>query len=88
LENYTLVVKLAQDARGKGSPAQRLYDALIDFECLVGMAALVPSMDRVQYLNKFVQGRDVYIGDLAAALRICEQDIYAPYLDPSTSFLF
>ncbi len=65
----------------------RLYlDLLCDVHTLLGLSCLLPLLEAVNALIKFAQGKDVFMCDFMAIVKICLVNLFMMYLDPTTSY--
>jgi hypothetical protein len=54
-------------------------DLLCDLHILLGLFCLLPLLEVVNVLITFVQGKDVFICDFVAAIKICQIYLYMMY---------
>ena len=96
-EYKTLVVKMCDDAAVKGpaltakqaaarESARENYDLLCDIGTLLGLPCIMPLLDSVNSLMKFVQSDDTFVSDYVAAVKICQGELYMMYSDPDTAW--
>ncbi len=81
----TLIVKMSQDSV---SIAQARFNLnlLCDLHMLLGLSCLLPLLEIVHALIKFAQGRDIFICDFVAIVKICQIDLCMMYSDPSSNY--
>ncbi len=53
---------------------------LCDLHTLLALSCLLPLMEVVNALIKFAQGRDVFIYNFVAIIKICQVDLFMMYL--------
>jgi uncharacterized membrane protein len=84
-EYKTLIVKISWD-KVLVTQARFNLDLLCDLHMLLGLSCLLPLLEVVNALIKFAQGRDVFIYDFVATIKICQIYLYMMYLDPSSNY--
>ncbi len=57
-----------------------------DFHMLLGLFCLLPLLEVVNVLIKYAQGRDVFICDFVATIKICQTNLYMMFSDPSNNY--
>ncbi len=66
--------------------AKANLDLLCDVESFLVLTCILPLLEYMQFLLKFVQAWDVFICDFIDAIKACERDLYRMYVDPTTSY--
>jgi hypothetical protein len=66
--------------------AHKVMDALLDPYLALGMTCLLPLLECINSLVKFVQGRNVFICDFVATLTMCQGQFYEMYRDDTKAF--
>ena len=96
-EYKTLVVKMCEDAAVKEpeltakqaaarEAARQNYDLLCDVGTLLALPCLMPLLDSLSSLMKFVQSNHVFVSDYIAAVKICQSDLFMMYSDKDTAW--
>ena len=91
----TLIIKMCKDAAIK-DPEPKAKEAkektkcnlnlLCDVGTLLALPCILPLLEFVDLLMRFVQSRDVFVFDYVAAVKICQTELYQLYCDPETCF--
>jgi len=81
-ENKTLIMKMSWD--NVSIDQARFNLALCDLHML-GFFCLLPLLEAMNALIKFAQGRDVFICDFVAIIKIYQTNIYMMYSNPSSN---
>jgi hypothetical protein len=73
-EYMTLVHKMAEDAKDATSPhvAQSNFNLLVDIFVPIALSCFEPLLERIHYLAKFLQQRDIFIRDYLATFIVCQ----------------
>jgi hypothetical protein len=58
---------------------------LCDVGTILGLPYVLPMLESVSALMKFVQTRDVFVCDYIATIKIYQANLYKMYNDPTTS---
>ncbi len=74
VEYKTLIVKMSQDNVLVVQTRFNL-DLFCDLHMLLGLFCLLPLLEVVNALIKYVQGRDVFICDFVATIKICQTNL-------------
>jgi hypothetical protein len=61
-------------------------DALLNPYLALGMTCLLPLLECINSLVKFVQSQNVFICDFVGALTTCQAQLYEMYLDEGKAF--
>jgi hypothetical protein len=86
MEKYkTLIVKMSHDNVSVAQVRFNLY-LLCDLHILLGSSCLLPLLEAVNALIKFAQGRDIFICDFVATIKICQVDLYMMYSYSSNNY--
>jgi hypothetical protein len=85
VEYKTLIVNMSQD-NVLIVQARFNLDLFCDLHMLLGLFCLLPLLEAVNFLIKYVQRRDVFIYDFVAIIKICQTNLYMIYLDPSSNY--
>jgi hypothetical protein len=56
-------------------------DLFCDVKTFLGVSYIIPLLECMQSLSKFVQDWDVFICDFVDAIKACERDLYKLYVD-------
>jgi hypothetical protein len=59
---------------------------LCDVGTILGLPCVLPMLESINALMKFVQTKDVFVCDYIAAIKIYQTNLYKMYNDPTTSF--
>jgi hypothetical protein len=84
-EYKTFVVKFTEDA-SKESGAKKNLSLLFDVATLLALPCILPLLEAVKSLIKFIQAVNVFVSDFIAAVKICQAELYMMYCDTSSSF--
>jgi hypothetical protein len=84
-EYKTLIVKFAADA-SQESGARKHLSLLLDVATLLALPCILPMLEAVQSLIKFVQAGNIFISNFIAAVKICQAELYMMYCDSASSF--
>jgi hypothetical protein len=81
----TLIMKMSQD---NVSIVQARFnlDLLYDLHMLLGLLCLLPLLEAMHALIKFVEGKDIFICDVVAIVKICQADLYMMYSNTSNNY--
>jgi len=79
-EYKTLVVKMT-DFVASNEAANTNYELLCDVETVMGLTYVLPMLEVVQNLSKFVRYKDTFICDFVSTMKLCQFDIYTMYVD-------
>lgn len=73
-EYMTLVHKMAEDAKDATSPhvAKSNFNLLVDIFVPIALSCFEPLLERIHYLAKFLQQRDIFIRDYLATFIVCQ----------------
>jgi hypothetical protein len=58
------------------------FQYLCDIEVVMGLACIMPLLESVHALIKFVQARNTFVCDFVIAMKMCCVDLYIMYSDP------
>ena len=61
---------------------------ILNLYAILGMLALILLLDNIDTLVQFAQSQDIFVCNYIAALKICEGQFYAHYIDSTTIFEF
>jgi hypothetical protein len=86
IEYHTLVLKLYED-KATLSQAVKSYDRLLDVQILIGLSCFLPMLRSLNSFMEFAQSRNVFISDYLAAVKECQMEITAFYIDSVTKFI-
>lgn len=98
MEEYKiLIVKMCEDAAvnepkiiGKQTAgketARHNLDLFCDVGTLLGLPCLLPLLESINSLMKFVHSRPIFVSDFVAAIKICQAELYILYDDHDTAF--
>jgi hypothetical protein len=81
----TLVVKMMED-QDEVDTTRTSFHHLIDIQIVVSLSCLIPMLKSLHQLMQLGQKRDVYICDYLDALKRCQVDITAFYINDMTKF--
>ncbi len=59
---------------------------LCDVGTILGLPCVLPMLESINALMKFVQTRDVFVCDYIITIKIYQANLYKMYNDPTTSF--
>jgi hypothetical protein len=59
---------------------------LCDTNIILGLPCILPMLEYVNGLMKFVQSRDVFMCDYITTVKHCQADLYKMYINLNTSF--
>jgi len=59
---------------------------LCDLHMLLGLFCLLPLLEAVHALIKFAQGKDIFICDFVATIKICQVNLCMMYSYPSSNY--
>jgi len=62
------------------------YELLCDIGTLLGLPYLMPLLESMNSLMKFVQSDHVFVSDYVAAIKICQGELYAMYSDKDSTW--
>jgi hypothetical protein len=85
VEYKTLIMKMSQD-NVLIVQARFNLDLFCDLHMLLGLFRLLPLLEAVNVLIKYVQRRDVFIYDFMATIKICQTNLYMIYSNPSSNY--
>jgi hypothetical protein len=80
---YVLQLPAVPDQR---SLAADCSAATLAMQTLLGMVVFQPLLCALQHTTKYLQGRDVYFGDMAAAIEGLQTDLHRLYINPDTAY--
>jgi hypothetical protein len=84
LEEFKTLVALMDECPSELAKKNLLL--LCNFETLLSLAAFIPLLGSVNQLIKFAQLRHVYICDFVNAVKHCQAELHAHFVDPATAF--
>jgi len=84
-EYNTLIVKMVIDNGYVEATKVNLVN-LCDVGIILGLPCILPMLELVNVLMKFVEAMDVFVCDYIATIKICQTDMYKMYIDSTTSF--
>ncbi len=80
VEYKTLLVKMVMD-QNTNQQSKFNYKHLCDLQILLGLACIFPLLKSMHVLIKFAQMWDIFVYDLVATIKICQDDFYNMYFD-------
>jgi hypothetical protein len=84
-EYKMLIVKFVQDAYQE-STANKNLSLLYDVSILLAFPWILPLLESINSLIKFVQVGNVFVFDMIVAVKICQVEIYMMYCNSANSF--
>jgi len=66
--------------------AKANLDLLYNVKTFLGFICIIPLLECMQFLSKFVQAQDVFICDFIDIVKACEGDLYRVYVEPITNY--
>ncbi len=81
----TLIAKMVVDNDFVESIKAHLLN-LCDINIIPNLPCILPMLDYVNGLMKFVQNRDVFMCDYITTLKHCQEELYKMYINLNTSF--
>ena len=66
--------------------ARQNYNLLCNVGTLLALPCLMPLLDSVNSLMKFVQSNHVFVSDYLAAVKICQSELFMMYSDNDTTW--
>ncbi len=85
VEYKTPIVKMSHDSVLVVQVRFNLY-LFCDLHILMGLFCLLPLLEVVNALIKFAQGKDIFICDFVAVIKIFQIDLYMMYSNPSNNY--
>ncbi len=65
------------------------FDLLFELVVLLGLAGLLPLLETIHSLIKFVEQKDIFVcNQYIVAIKVCSTKLYGLYNDPMTCFVF
>jgi acetyl/propionyl-CoA carboxylase alpha subunit len=84
-EYKTLIAKMTTNSANVESAKANLLN-LCDIDMILGLPCILPMLESMNGLMKFVQGKDIFVCDYIIAVKICQGDLYKMYNDFNISF--
>ncbi len=79
LEEFkTLLMKMAEDVV-VNEYATANYELLCDIETILGLTYLLPILEALQGLSKYVQNKETFICDFVGSVKLCQVDLHNMY---------
>jgi hypothetical protein len=63
------------------------FELLCDVDLPISLSWLLPMLETIHALIKFVQKRDVFVCDYVVAIKICPGQLYSHYSNPNTKYV-
>ena len=86
VQYFVLLFKMHLDAPTV-HVAKKNFECLTDVQSILGLLCLLPLVEQLNQLIKFAQGRNIFVCDFVAALRVCQAQLFTNYQDPRSSYL-
>ncbi len=75
---------MAKDVDNESTTAN--YELLCDIETVMGLTCLLPMLEALQGLNKYVQNRNTFICDFVGSVKLCQVDLHNMYHDEEKKY--
>jgi hypothetical protein len=94
-EYKTLIAKMCEDAVAKDpepkakevtEKAKHNLDLLCDVGTLLALPCILPLLEYVDSLMRFIQSRDIFVSNYVVVVKICQTELYKLYCNLETSF--
>ncbi len=81
----TLIMKMSND-NVSAAQARSNLDLICDLHMLLSLSYLLPLLEAMNVLIKFAQGKNVFIYDFVATVKIFQEIFYMMYYDPLNNY--
>jgi len=81
-----LVAKMVED-NTISHDCQGYFDLFCDVNLLISLSCLLPMLETIYALIKFVQKKDDFVCDDVVAIKICQGQLYSHYSNPNTKYV-
>jgi len=62
------------------------YELLCDVETIMGFTCVIPMVEFVQILSKYVQNWNMFIYDFVIIVKLCQVDLHKKYCDEEKKY--